>query len=511
MSKKSFWLEDAKQTGNYTNEGYDTFDPQNHYIGVRLQQGVPLLDRDWNELEDIRRYQELMLRQKYIGNGTPNDGFKISVTADKKDFQFSKGSCLVDGLEAVNDDDVLYSDYCKQKKVPYFALPASDVERVDTIYLEVWIEEIRSKKRDDSLSNSKDVKHETCVRHQVRWQVLVATGISSYPNAPVPEAIDDFHHLYLLSNITWKRGMIYTVGDLRTTRVSVPQLRDEIDKIMHATVDSWVSGGDIIQKGPDANNVYELSLSSMTCIINGKIFNVPGRVLKETILPGQTGIVLSSPTVIAAVVQDIGLYRWYEELVARKAGGIRDIPLYLFVRQAGGTELDIIDLREPGILNSLANAIHYLDQKVFAEKHLYLTPYMFKYESVMSIYPEWINTGESIHKPANQSAYGVMPLSLPDDVKISKFRAVGTNPFPGDPANRIKQLGIVLTQLTFDGNTHDMKALNPAGTPTNKSFDSSVSVDFKYVSEAKYYILATAPDIPDAIYINGIDITYVHI
>ena len=49
--------------GNFSNHGIDTFDPDKDYIGIRLQQGVPLLDRDWNELEDIRRAAERTIRQ----------------------------------------------------------------------------------------------------------------------------------------------------------------------------------------------------------------------------------------------------------------------------------------------------------------------------------------------------------------------------------------------------------------------------------------------------------------
>ena len=65
--------------GNYSNGGVDTFNPAKQYIGVRLQQGIPLLDRDWNELEDTRRYFERMLQQNFIGQGAPDDdGFKIN-------------------------------------------------------------------------------------------------------------------------------------------------------------------------------------------------------------------------------------------------------------------------------------------------------------------------------------------------------------------------------------------------------------------------------------------------
>jgi catechol 2,3-dioxygenase-like lactoylglutathione lyase family enzyme len=95
-----------EQKGNFSKEGKDTFDPRKRYVGIRLQQGVPLLDRDWNELEDIRRYEGLMLRKWYIGNGTPDDGFKISAYGrPSKYFRIAAGRCIVDGFEAVNDPE----------------------------------------------------------------------------------------------------------------------------------------------------------------------------------------------------------------------------------------------------------------------------------------------------------------------------------------------------------------------------------------------------------------------
>ena len=63
---------------SFSNNGVDTFDESKSYIGVRLQQGVPLLDRDWNELEDIRRHLERTLREHYVGEGVPDTaGFGV--------------------------------------------------------------------------------------------------------------------------------------------------------------------------------------------------------------------------------------------------------------------------------------------------------------------------------------------------------------------------------------------------------------------------------------------------
>lgn len=62
--------------GNFSR---NTFDKLKHYVGVRLQQGVPIVDADWNELEDIRKFELETFLKWFVGNGVPlgNDGFKI--------------------------------------------------------------------------------------------------------------------------------------------------------------------------------------------------------------------------------------------------------------------------------------------------------------------------------------------------------------------------------------------------------------------------------------------------
>lgn len=60
-----------------------TFDRVKHYVGIRLQQGVPLVDADWNELEDIRRFEVEAFLKWFVGDGVPagNDGFRILAAA----------------------------------------------------------------------------------------------------------------------------------------------------------------------------------------------------------------------------------------------------------------------------------------------------------------------------------------------------------------------------------------------------------------------------------------------
>lgn len=67
--------------GDYSRDPNDRLQDSigSHYVGVRLQQGVPILDTDWNELEDLRRHELATLFSGYIGDGVPgeNNGFEI--------------------------------------------------------------------------------------------------------------------------------------------------------------------------------------------------------------------------------------------------------------------------------------------------------------------------------------------------------------------------------------------------------------------------------------------------
>ncbi len=184
---KSFWMSDQK--GNFSDGGKDTFDETKDYIGIRLQQGVPLLDRDWNELEDIRRYQDWALRAKYLGDGTPDDGFKISPIIGKPDdFKISKGCCLVDGFEAVNRN---VDHYLGQSDVAAITIPSDREKRTDVVYIDLWISEVTGTK---DLHNDQDIKIETCSRHKIEWRVRInETGEDIKP--------EPFHHHYVIALI----------------------------------------------------------------------------------------------------------------------------------------------------------------------------------------------------------------------------------------------------------------------------------------------------------------------
>lgn len=200
---KSYWMKDDDQQGNFTNDNKDTFDPKKRYIGVRLQQGVPLLDRDWNELEDIRRYEEMITRKYYIGNVTPDDGFEIHACETPNDFKIGKGRFLVDGFEVVNEpEDGDHINYTQQTVA---GLVTPDKERTDIVYLDVWIEEVKEEE-DPDLGNPEDLDEETAVRHRINWCVKVSEG-----HEPEDER---FHHHCWLAKIKRKNEGAISAKDI---------------------------------------------------------------------------------------------------------------------------------------------------------------------------------------------------------------------------------------------------------------------------------------------------------
>ncbi|MGH9277028.1 MAG: hypothetical protein ACRD12_02815 [Acidimicrobiales bacterium] len=156
---------------SFSNQGVDTFDERKSYVGVRLQQGVPLLDRDWNELDDIRRFAERTLRRHFIGEGVPDlNGFKVSAPTfpAPDDVVMARGRCMVSGFDVWNPEDtMLFSEQGDRVTLPAMAAGTADVV---TLYLEPDVVRVDSS-TDPDLANRQDVNIETCVRDQLQWSV----------------------------------------------------------------------------------------------------------------------------------------------------------------------------------------------------------------------------------------------------------------------------------------------------------------------------------------------------
>lgn len=147
------------------------------YVGVRLQQAVPLLDADWNLLEDLRRRELEILGGQFTGNGVPtgDDGFAIFPVSDPNDFGLRRGVCLVSGKLAENPADARYTTQPNfgntglDQPLPPLTTPTSNQSFI--VYLDLWEREVDSE-GDPGLVDPR-IGVETAVRVKREWAVRV--------------------------------------------------------------------------------------------------------------------------------------------------------------------------------------------------------------------------------------------------------------------------------------------------------------------------------------------------
>jgi Family of unknown function (DUF6519) len=226
----------------------DTFNPLLRYVGVRLQQGVPIVDADWNEMEDVRKFELRAYLKWFVGNGIPegNDGFRISASGAANDFTVNAGiggpadglnnigRCLVEGLDVMIGAPFNYRSQAlhvsKGASATQLAgdwgVPVIDevanLNGVVTVFLDVW-ERLISPTDEPSLVLP-GLSTESCARMKREWVVRMRTGT----NLPAsPDA--DFragHSYYALATIVRHLGVPAInqsdLTDRREQRLLVP-------------------------------------------------------------------------------------------------------------------------------------------------------------------------------------------------------------------------------------------------------------------------------------------------
>jgi hypothetical protein len=180
--------------GNFSR---DTFDPTKAYIGVRLQQGVPVLDADWNELNDVIRQELYDTFSLTFTDGIQPGGFDLEVLGrpEPNDFYILAGAALVQGRPIRVRENVRYSTqpWTDPKRaardgvaiIPPLTTPAGAAvapPRIDIVYLDIWEREIGTSE-DANLINPA-IGIETCVRIKREAAVRVAEGTAQLPTAP---------------------------------------------------------------------------------------------------------------------------------------------------------------------------------------------------------------------------------------------------------------------------------------------------------------------------------------
>ena len=179
---KSFPTSSMK--GDFTR---DTFDPNNHFSRVLMQQGRVTLDSDHNEQTSILLHYLRALARDLIGPyaaPVEDGGFELIKPVPPGVFTITKGRYYVDGILIENNSDCTYTT-----QPDYPIAPEDDplLQEINNrsgrnfwIYLDVWERHITPIENDairEKALNGPD----TCTRSKVVWQVK-ALPISAAPD-----------------------------------------------------------------------------------------------------------------------------------------------------------------------------------------------------------------------------------------------------------------------------------------------------------------------------------------
>ena len=192
----------------------DSFDPLRRYVSVRMQQGVPLVDRDWNEREDARRFEVRNALRWFAadGVGLEKDAFRIDGTGVANDFTIRSGApaapnglaagrALANGGGALIAQDATFRGQSLHVAQGAAATALAAKLGVPTIpelaagpgtllvYLDIWERYVPP--AEDGALVLPGLGVESCGRLKREWAVRVVAGTA----LPVPPAGHDYLEL----------------------------------------------------------------------------------------------------------------------------------------------------------------------------------------------------------------------------------------------------------------------------------------------------------------------------
>lgn len=179
--------------GNFSR---NTFDPTKNYVAVRLQQGVPVVDADWNEMNDVARHELYEGLGLAFSDGVAPGSSSLFISPrfwspeSDNEIYLWPGSVLIGGRPLCLRWGVRYfiqpwTDPARAAKdqvdvIPLLTTPKAN--RDDIVYLDVWEREIGSAEDGDLINPL--IKIETCLRLKREVAFRVAEGATTLP--PVP-------------------------------------------------------------------------------------------------------------------------------------------------------------------------------------------------------------------------------------------------------------------------------------------------------------------------------------
>jgi len=213
------------------------------YVGLHVEQGVPVLDRDLNLLGDLLAATIRQTLGRHVGDGVAGltNDFAIVTNGNANDFSITAGTYLVGGLAITLAANTTYLT----QKLFTSAIPpltplttptaAEPNPRIDLVYLDLWQDEVTDAPgQDPNLGNPGDVGIRTSTRVIPSFVVRVAQNSTSLLSPPVGHT---FCALAQLSRATAAAvpgsgtPANNVIIDLRQTGLSIPSLLQRVQTI----------------------------------------------------------------------------------------------------------------------------------------------------------------------------------------------------------------------------------------------------------------------------------------
>lgn len=317
----------------------DTFDPLRRYVSVRLAQGVPLADADWNEGDDIRRWELRAFLRWFVGDGVPagNDGFRIAATNSATSFDIiaggvgpgalQAGRLLVDGQEAFITATIGFAAqplHASQAgaaalaaawAVPVIAaLPAPPVApatRTLAVYLDVW-DRLVTIAEDPALVLA-GLGTETCSRLRREWVVRVRSAATAPQNGDA-DFIAGHSYALLATIVQTAAGNIGAadVTDRRRRGIALPSALDMNQVLADAFGGGYaVNGSGVPQLAFPMREVINAMLRERPAaigpnlVLGGGPHNLPAAVVDSTGVPWVFWIRVAGPNRFMAFTRRI--------------------------------------------------------------------------------------------------------------------------------------------------------------------------------------------------------------
>ncbi len=173
--------------GNFSR---DTFDINKRYVAVRLEQGVPLVDADWNELQDVTRYELYEALLAAAPSVVQRNGLTLS-PAGANDLSLSPGVAVVGGRPVVLTTALQYStqryanpanaahDGVAQVTPVPLTQPAGT--RTDAVYLDVFEREVTSAEDANLINGAIGIETSTRLKREIALRVAQGAAMPAAP------------------------------------------------------------------------------------------------------------------------------------------------------------------------------------------------------------------------------------------------------------------------------------------------------------------------------------------